>query len=357
MIYRGFTTKIKMYPYYFFIFCTASLLFSWILVTCTYGLSKNYYLYKLMQTFLVFVALYYPLLVFRSKKYLIAFMDSMAVIGMITVVLIGVLYNLANGDIAFYSHLADSRIFGDKALPDYLGIGDLLVSVVLVNQRRNTILLFTIKTAAFLCLVWLAGRGPFLGFLLMLCLDFILSFRLTLKRVSLYLAIVFVIIPIIAIQLYAWEGSEFLQYRLTVASEGNDDALEERVYMFNKAFQAIEENPFTGLGYAGYGMYFHGNDERLYPHNMFLEVFCETGLPGFLFLISLILGYLFFLTKNLFLNPAFQESLFFGFSLASLSLFLQSMKASSICDLRIMFGLIGLNIVSYYINLYPKTNP
>jgi O-antigen ligase len=356
MIYRGVTKKVKMYPYYFFVLYVGSALFIWIALSCTHGLSKSYYLYKLMQTFLVFVSFFYPLFVFTSKRYLIAFMDSIIILGGIAVVLIFFLYTLARGDIQFYFHLSDTAVFGDKALPDYLGIGDLLVSAVLVNQRRNNSLFLSIKIGAFLCLVWLAGRGPFLGFLLMLAFDFILSFKLSLKRVSMYIAFIFFFIPIVGTQLYYWEGSEQLLFRLNAVAAGDDDSVGERSYMFSKAIEVIENNPFIGLGYGSYGMYILSEDLRLYPHNMFLEVFCETGFPGFLLLMILILGYLFFLFRKLYFNQNFQRSLFFGFSLASLSLFLQCLKASSIGDLRLMFGFIGLNIVCYYTNLYSKTS-
>jgi O-antigen ligase len=115
------------------------------------------------------------------------------------------------------------------------------------------------------------------------------------------------------------------------------------------AIKSIYENPLLGIGFGSFGLYYANTDERNYPHNMFLEILCETGLIGFLLLLFLVFNYLSVILFKFMLKGTAQHKVYIGFPLASLSLLMQSMKASSICDLRFTFSFIGLIIITHYV--------
>jgi O-antigen ligase len=330
-------------------------LFVWIAIACTYGLSKEYYQYKFLQTLLVFLGLFYPIVVFKKEYYLKMVVLSLTILTFGALCFLSVLYSMTGGDLEVYFKLADIGVNGKTALPDYLAIGDLLVTTMLVNLfNTNRFIIFS-QILAFLFLVWLSGRGPIVGLLLMATIGFILRFKFNIK--SVIIATLLLVGTTIGYSyLMVWEGSSRLQSRFETGMSGEDGGLEGRRIMFNQAIDGALESPLIGLGFGSFGMYSINSDERYYPHNMFLEVLCETGFIGFLLLFLLVASYLVspcwqFLTNNISKN-----SMYLGFPLASLALLMQTLKASSIGDLRITFSFIGLVIIAHHI-LLKSNNP
>lgn len=62
---------------------------------------------------------------------------------------------------------------------------------------------------------------------------------------------------------------------------GRDASSVERIELFNVAFRLMQENPFFGVGFGGYGKFTF----QAYPHNMFLEVGASVGAVGLALLI------------------------------------------------------------------------
>lgn len=327
---------------------TISILFLWVLFACTYTVSQHYYLYKLLQFFLVVTALIYPIIVFRTKTHIDAFLFSITLVGFISIILILILYNVTNGDLRIYYTFMDPKIFGDKALPDYLAIGELLMVFILTNQNRNSIFMLGIKAIAILSMIWLAGRGPIVALVLLLIIDFLLKFKFNFKSIfSVFLLAV--TIPIILAYLLSWEGSEIVQERFNPSGGDANHGVTARIYMYQGVSKAIEDEPFLGIGFGGFGQFLYAKDMRAYPHNMFLEIFCETGIFGF-FLLFFLIGYFFVLPLRKFLfSDEMKNTIYYGIALACLALFLQTLKASALSDLRIAFGFMGVVISTWYI--------
>jgi O-antigen ligase len=344
-----FITKLaKKQSYNYLVVPLGLILFVWLVFSCTYGLSKNYYQYKLLQTSLVFFGLFYPIVVFRKEIYLKMVIHSLTLLTFIALALLVLLYQITGGDQNIYGVLADTRQFGSKALPDYLAIGDLLVTFILVNFFNKNRVIRAMQILSFLFLIWLAGRGPLIGLVLISLLAYLASFKLNVKSIFLGF-LLFVATLTSYVYIINWEGSDRIQERFSSASDGSDGGIEERILLSETAIKSIDENPLLGIGFGSFGLYYSNVDERNYPHNMFLEILCETGLIGFLLLLFLVLNYLGIILFQFMLRGTSQHKVYIGFPLASLSLLMQSMKASSICDLRFTFSFIGLIIITHYV--------
>ncbi len=120
--------------------------------------------------------------------------------------------------------------------------------------------------------------------------------------------------------------------RLSLVTDIESSSLSVRFDQMYFAVASIFENAANflfGSGIGSFGILYAGEDVRLYPHNMILETWFEMGVVG---VIILLLFFLFYLKKIKIKSPSF--FIFFY-------LFLNSLKSSSLVDLRIMFGILA----------------
>lgn len=69
----------------------------------------------------------------------------------------------------------------------------------------------------------------------------------------------------------------------SVRDEGYMEASGRSVYI-SKGVSDFVDNPFMGIGFGRFEVF---GTYGVYPHNMFVELLCETGLLGFLFIVFL----------------------------------------------------------------------
>jgi O-antigen ligase len=65
----------------------------------------------------------------------------------------------------------------------------------------------------------------------------------------------------------------------------------ERLGFYRATLAAIPNQPLLGTGIGSWSTFYYGNDQRNYPHNLFLEIAFEEGLIGlaaFLTLLALV---------------------------------------------------------------------
>ena len=65
---------------------------------------------------------------------------------------------------------------------------------------------------------------------------------------------------------------------------GENIQIGSRGTLFKLAVKEFQKSPITGMGPMGYTVKY-----GMYPHNILLELLCETGLAGFITLMLLIL--------------------------------------------------------------------
>jgi len=62
----------------------------------------------------------------------------------------------------------------------------------------------------------------------------------------------------------------------------------KRLAFFKSSISAFSENPLAGLGLAGWGNFYYGDNRSAFPHCFVLEVAAEQGLPGLAALLWLL---------------------------------------------------------------------
>ena len=108
-------------------------------------------------------------------------------------------------------------------------------------------------------------------------------------------------------------------------------------------FELIKTFPFFGQGTGSFGLSYVGQDIRVYPHNIFLELWAENGIIGVVFFLIMI-GYTLGKTivKLLTIKGRERE---ISKSLLALGcfMFFNSMLSGDINDNRMLFTFLALN--------------
>jgi O-antigen ligase len=153
--------------------------------------------------------------------------------------------------------------------------------------------------------------------------------------------VIAVSVVILAVGLYNTLGNysdniERTLQRLSMVTDVESSSLSVRVsqiyFAVEKIFQDTS-NFMLGSGIGSFGILYAGEDVRLYPHNIILETWFELGAAG---VIILLLFFGFYIKKIKLNSPSF----YIFFYLLS-----NSLKSSSLVDLRVMFGIFACLMV------------
>lgn len=84
-----------------------------------------------------------------------------------------------------------------------------------------------------------------------------------------------------------------LAQRLQTSFDANEGSNKGRVEMWKKGFETVKDHPLTGIGIGNFSRYIQPTShfrDPIYAHNLFLDFGAETGTPGALILLSLLLS-------------------------------------------------------------------
>lgn len=76
------------------------------------------------------------------------------------------------------------------------------------------------------------------------------------------------------------ESTTGFQRTILLFQEDKGDSVNTRVSMVEAAWELFKQEPLTGVGAGGFATEAFGVDQRLYPHNVILEIMAELGLLG-----------------------------------------------------------------------------
>lgn len=200
------------------------------------------------------------------------------------------------GDICLHPVWSSGRLVGSFGNPNSLaGIMLILIPIGLfgvIRYRREcpkAAVVAMLLTAASLCILVCTGsRNAYLSFAIIFILCFYMIWRHQ-DWMSIKILAVFVIVVGLAAAIAA-PGLVSQRLQNNVQRDG-------RVYLMKSAVQIIEEKPLVGIGLGNWGRVYHErfeadnpNHEKgiQSPHNIYLQVWNETGLIGFLGFLSLI---------------------------------------------------------------------
>ena len=142
-------------------------------------------------------------------------------------------------------------------------------------------------------------------------------------------------------------SSSFSDVNFLNDQENHQESLNQENNSFNKRLEYLlfsktkifknKSSLVLGYGLGSFSNEYDQTDRRLYPHNIIVEIVFELGLIGLLLALA-------FLISNCSLYKCFFNNLAL---LAALTLLINSMKSSSIVDLRLLFALIAISIFHF----------
>lgn len=200
------------------------------------------------------------------------------------------------GDICLHPVWSSGRLVGSFGNPNSLaGIILILIPIGLFGVIRyrcecpKTAVVAALLTAASVCvLVCTGSRNAYLSFAIIFVLCFYMIWRHR-DWMSIKILAVFVIVVGLAAAIAA-PGLVSQRLQNNVQRDG-------RVYLMQSAVQIIEEKPLVGIGLGNWGRVYRERFEAdnpnheigiQSPHNIYLQVWNETGLIGFIGFLSLI---------------------------------------------------------------------
>ena len=361
MIYIKDIYKLKRLKEEYKSFIFLLIFFVWSLFSISYSSSENYVWYKLLGLGTNFLA-FFGVLIMKEislKRFTIYFSYFTYFFSLIFFVINP---NSISKNFIFHEYFNEIYIQGW-----YLVLGQfLIVNMLLIFSfsEKKKIIYNLLISFNIICL--LGGRFPIV---LALLVFFIISIYLIQKKylnkkllMQFFKSLTIIILinsvlnlssktyrSLLLRSIYRFEvlSSSFNDLNFLNDQENYQESLNQENNSFNKRLEyllfsktKIFENKSSlilGYGLGSFSNEYDQTDRRLYPHNIIVEIVFELGLIGLLlalaFLISNSSSY-----KGFFTNLAL---------LAALTLLINSMKSSSIVDLRLLFALLAISIFHF----------
>ena len=361
MIYIKDIFKLKRLKEEYKSFIFLLIFFVWSLFSISYSSSENYVWFKLLGLGTNFLA-FFGVLIMKEislKRFTIYFSYFTYFFSLIFFVINP---NSISKNFIFHEYFNEIYIQGW-----YLVLGQfLIVNMLLIFSfsEKKKIIYNLLISLNIICL--LGGRFPIV---LALLVFFIISIYLIQKKyltkkllMQFFKSLTIIILinsvlnlssktyrSLLLRSVYRFEvlSSSFNDLNFLNDQENYQESLNQENNSFNKRLEyllfsktKIFENKSSlilGYGLGSFSNEYDQTDRRLYPHNIIIEIVFELGLIGLLlalaFLISNSSSY-----KGFFTNLAL---------LAALTLLINSMKSSSIVDLRLLFALLAISIFHF----------
>ena len=138
-----------------------------------------------------------------------------------------------------------------------------------------------------IAIIIFGSRGPLIAFLMTLIFisaSYVANFLISLKIKKKNLKHFVISLPIYAGAAFLFLPNFFSRIisRLEVflSEPGGGDSVQRRLEHVEASLQIFTSNPMLGIGFGNYGKYIDGFHSGQYPHNLFLELFVESGIIG-----------------------------------------------------------------------------
>jgi O-antigen ligase len=265
------------------------------ILSFTYTISESFWIQKLSGLVLSLYAFILPIIFVNSHKKLDLLFNLLIFFGLIINIIFLLLVYFDSLDLYRKGVIINGY---QVNFPDYLSLGSCIgisyfASLKLKYKYHIPIFLITIFN-----LLVLHGRGP-LFFLIIITFFYLIfgPFKKFLENLHIKKNIFYYILLILFILLiFIYFEKDFLLLlfdaiiRRTKFLFDYKDYSEEilralRFEIFSNSFEIIKDNFVFGVGLGGYAQAAYNEDINAYPHNLFLEVFVELGICGFLIFV------------------------------------------------------------------------
>jgi O-antigen ligase len=321
------------------------LFFLWAFLSVLWGTSEVYYQQKISKSFVVIFCFVSPFFVLRTNNNVLNFIKLFRILTIVTAISFIFLYFLFdNFFVIFYG---DDGL-NNNGVPDYLALGILLSSGLLLSINKSGILWSAKKAIYFIAILLLAARGPLVSIVIILFFGF---FWNRTNKVNFKTIVYFIVI--LAGLLYFGNGLlSRLNQRLEGISDNNSNnfsSIGTRFSLFEKGFDYFISSPIVGIGYGSFGKEITGFEDRIVPHNIFIEIGSELGFIGLFFFVFLMI-YVY-----LYVKFKWKKNDDISSSLVTLIIFLilQSISTTYLSDSKALF--LWVSILICYINISSRT--
>lgn len=237
----------------------------------------------------------------------------------------------------------------------YLGLGRiiglgaavvLMYAISITRKRGLQFLLFGLFLSHIGMLLVIGGRGPLVATVLSLGIPVYYGLGVHFQRGSItmrkYLRPMISIfaLAVVAVIFLVPEGALTTIARLQILTSGDVGAsAEARVEMYSQAIQIWSENPVWGAGIGSWPVLAGWGDQKMYPHNLVLEVLAEYGIAGLVLLVlPVIYAFWVFGKSQTPANNIFKMTVLVLFA----NTFINAMLTGDLSDNRILFSMLGL---------------
>lgn len=317
------------------------LFFLWAFLSVIWGTSEVYYQQKITKSFVVIICFVSPFFVLRTNNNLLNFIKLFRILTLVTAISIIVLYFLFdNFFVIFYGEDG----LNENVIPDYLALGILLSSGLLLSLNQSGILWGAKKTVYLISIILLAARGPLISIVIILLFGFFWNRR---NKVNFKTILYFIVVS--SGLFYFGKGllSRLLE-RLEGISDSSSNSFSSvgaRFSLFENGIDYFISSPVLGIGYGSFGKELTGFEDRIVPHNIFIEIGSELGFIG-LFIFS-------YLIIHIYLHVKFklQKNNIISVTLVMLIIFLilQSISSTYLSDSKALF--LWVSILICYMNI------
>jgi O-antigen ligase len=328
--------------------------YSWIIITIIYSSSEKYSIIKTINFATNIIAFSY--IIFNKNLRILTFLR----LNIIITILFGLWY-------VFISINVGANLLGETQLSVYrvfyLSISYLLgINFLILSTNKNNIFLnkgndFILSVLILGMMFMIRGRGPLLFSLLFFAIYLVIKIYKTRYTKTVYkikeivrFSLTFIIFLVATFSIYINNQKKINnlvsltvgRVGLLIPKDGNlanmGSSVTARVDLFKKSIDLINADffkPIFGYGIGSYGIITKGKDERLYPHNIFLEIIVELGLFGF----AIFLFYMYF---NFF---SIKNENYYISNFIILYIFFNMFKSGSLVDFRVNFIFFAILLV------------
>jgi O-antigen ligase len=261
---------------------------------------------------------------------------------------------------AYLIRSTSNRMTSNMLGVQYLGLGRVLGLTILIMLAYR--LYFThnrfLKLGANVVLIYcygllliLGGRGPFLAAIIGSLVPLAAAIRsgslphrrLVLRRHA--LPLIGLVVVGIAATIYLLSTNSvpatFARLLTLFQEPGGGTSASVRMHLFSEATRLWSQAPLLGQGIGSFSLLTLGEDIRLYPHNLFLEVMAELGIIGLVMMGAMLR----FAWRSLGPWHVIRDDPWrILILMLFMSTFFNAMISGDIADNRVLFGILGLMI-------------
>lgn len=307
------------------------ILFILMIFSLTYTSSPSYSFQKTAYFSLILFSIIVPIAVkkFNINRFMLIF--SLTTF-LLTTIYLNFLFAYVNGSLV--TNLDSEQIVLARGMYLTLSYSNGIIFLYYFFNKHSHHFRFLFIFTSFFLMLLSGGRGALLfAFLILLfySMQILLLFFKTLEvKTKTIIGIIVFFIIIFIVSINNVELIERTIERLSILVGGQSASV--RIEYLEFAAGLINDSPIFGYGIGSYGFEYTGIDQRLYPHNVFIEIWFELGL------LPLIL----FLVFNLIVLRAIIESKCYWCLALYIYFVLNTLKSNSLTDLRILMGFVGI---------------